>query len=344
MVGCRFNAKNTLVKNYLYFAEKYGAEIRAESTVKMIQQVSDVQQNYEGTRYEVHYQSSTALFGGPTRVVRTRHVVVSAGVIGTLDLLMRCRDVYRTLPEISSRLGENVRTNSESLLGVINRGRGIDYSRGIAITSVFQADGVTHAEPVRYPKGSSFIRVLSSPLIDSGDWIITRILKTLWSILRHPVNFLSEKFGRHWAQRTTILLFMQTENNFMRMRHKQNLFTLFRRRITTERDAQHPIPAKIDIGHSVARQFAKKTSGIPIGSFNEGLFNIPTTAHIMGGCDIGQDPERGVVDLNFELHNYPGIYVVDGSVIPFNPGVNPSLTITALAEYALSRIQPRERL
>ena len=338
MVGCRNNAKNTLVKNYLYFAEKWGAQIRAETHVHDIVPLAENQS--DGARYEIAYHSSTA-FAQSTRRIRARNVVLSAGVLGTLDLLFRCRDITRSLPNLSPRLGDLVRTNSEALLGVLNRDRAANFSEGIAITSIFQADANTNIEPVRYPAGSSLMLFLTAaPLIEAGSNILARIFKTLWAAIRHPLDFINARFIPPTARRTTILLVMQTKDNLMRLRLGRGLFTLFRRGLICLRDAEKPIDAEVDIAHRVAHAFAHKTNGIAMGALNESLLNIPTTAHILGGCPIGRDAEHGVVDLDFQVHNYPGLYVVDGSIMPANPGVNPSLTITALAEYAMSRIAP----
>lgn len=340
MVGCRYNAKNTLVKNYLYFAEQWGAEIRAEANVTDVRPLPPDQP--DGARYEVIYERTTAWLFKPRRSVRTRNVVFAAGTLGTLGLLFRCRDVTHSLPHLSPRLGERVRTNSEALLGVTARDGRVDYSQGIAITSVFQADAVTAIEPVRYPDRSSFMRLLAAPLIEAGEsGIAVRLLKSLGEILRHPFDFLYAKFFARWAKRTTILLVMQTEDNLGRMRLGRNVFTLLRRGLVMEHDPEHPIPAEIPIGHRVTREFAARTNAVPQGAFTESLLRIPVTAHMLGGVPFGRDAEEGVIDLNCEVHNYPGLYVVDGSIMPANPGINPSLTIAALAEYAMSRIPPK---
>jgi cholesterol oxidase len=337
MVGCRNNAKNTLVKNYLFFAEKWGAQIRAESHVHNIVPLAG---QPDGARYEIAYHASTRFFKSAQQV-RARNIVLAAGVLGTLDLLFRCRDVTRTLPNLSPRLGDQVRTNSEALLGVTNRDRRADFSQGIAITSIFQADATTNVEPVRYPAGSSLMLFLTAaPLIEAGSHVLGRLAKTLGTILRHPRDFINARFIPPTARRTIILLVMQTQDNLMRLRLGRHLFTLFRRGLVSQRDASKPVPAEIDIAHRVARAFAHKTNGIPQGALNETLLNLPTTAHILGGCPMGRDAASGVVDLNFQVHNYPGMFVVDGSIMPANPGVNPSLTITALAEYAMSKIFP----
>jgi cholesterol oxidase len=342
MVGCRYNAKNTLVKNYLYFAEKWGAQIHPEAEVTDIRPLPADQP--DGARYQVIYRRSTAWLFKPERRVRARNVVLSAGALGTLKLLFRCRDLTRSLPNLSLHLGEMVRTNSEALLGAINRDGKINYSEGIAISSIFNADEVTRVEPVRYPDGSSLMRFMGAPLISTGDSIPIRLLKSLWEFIRHPVDFLRSYVLPGWAYRTTILLIMQMKNNRMRLRLGRSLLTFFRRGLVSEPDPEHTVPARIDIGHRVARAFAEKTNSIPAGSTGENLLNMPTTAHILGGCPFGRDAEEGMVNLDCQVHNYPGLYVVDGSIVPANPGVNPSLTITALAEYAMSRVPPKDKI
>ncbi len=337
MVGCRYNAKNTLVKNYLYFAEKGGAEVRPEAEVTDIRPLPPGQP--DGARYEVIYRRSTALLFKAARRVRTHGVVLSAGVIGTLRLLFRCRDETHSLPELSPRLGDCVRTNSEALLGVTSRNHDTDYSQGIAITSVIKVDDVTHVEPVRYTEGSSFIRLLSAPLFEGGGGFLRRLLKTLWSGLRDPIGFLDIKFFGRWASRTTILLIMQTEDNMLRLRAGRSIFTLFRRGLVSDGTPAQAIAPPTEVSHGTAHAFARKTNGIPQTAFTESLLNMASTAHILGGCPMGRSVEDGVVDVNCEVFNYPGLYVVDGSIMPANPGINPSLTITALAEYAMSRIE-----
>lgn len=340
MVGCRYNAKNTLVKNYLYLAEKWGAHIKAECEVRDVRPLPAGQP--DNARYEVIYRNSTSWLVKPERTLRARNIVFSAGALGTLRLLFRCRDVTRSLPKISNRLGDLVRTNSEALLGVSARNRDTNYSEGLAITSIFYADPVTTIEPVRYPAGSSLMRFLAGPLVESGGSFISRFLKTAAQIFLRPLDFLITHVLPGWAQRTTILLVMQTEDNRMKLRLGRDTFTLFRRGLVSRPDEEQAIPSKIDIGHQVTREFARRIDGIPAGTINEGLLNIPMTAHILGGVPFGSNDIQGVVDLNCQIHNYPGLSVVDGSIMPANPGVNPSLTITALAEYAMSRVQPKD--
>ncbi|MFH2038278.1 MAG: GMC family oxidoreductase [Chloroflexota bacterium] len=345
MVGCRYNAKNTLVKNYLYFAEKMGVTIQAEAKVRDIRPISvdniDADNSFENkARFEITYTSSTAFLIKPEKRIKTRNVIISAGALGTLELLFRCREITRSLPKISTLLGDRVRTNNENILGVTTRNRDKDLSKGIAIGSVFRADDVTHVEPVRYSDGSSFIRTMTAPMINAGANIPIRILNTLWEIIRHPWDFLYSKFFSRWARFTTILLVMQTEENLTRVRLGKSFFTFGRKGLVIQPEDEKAHTAhKITIANKVTRMLADKMNGIPASAFTDSLFNFPTTAHIMGGVQFGLNDNEGVIGLDFQVHNYPGLYVVDGSVMPANPGINPSLTITALAEYAMSKIE-----
>jgi len=335
MVGCRHDAKNTTVKNYLYFAEKWGAVIRPECEATDIRPLPAGQA--DGARYEVIYRRPTALHRR-TRRVRARNVQVSAGAIGTLKLLLRCRDVTRSLPHLSPRLGEQVRTNNEALLGSVARATDTDFSQGVAITSIFHADEVTQVEPVRYPAGSSLMRFLAAPLIEAGPGKLARLGKLLVTLARHPLDSLRMLALPGWARRTTILLAMQTEDSHMRVRLGRSLTTLFRRGLVSEQDPGDAVPSHLKVAHDVTRAFAGKTNGAPAGSVFESLLNTPLTAHIMGGVPFGRDASEGVIDLDCQAFNYPGLSVADSAIIPANPGVNPSLTCTALAEYAMSRV------
>lgn len=335
MVGCRFGAKNTLVKNYLFFAEKLGVEIIPERTV------TDLRPLPSGG-YEIHTECSTAWFAKDRKTLHARNVVLSAGVLGTLKLLLRCKHETRSLSNLSDRLGHEIRTNSEALVGVTQLdapARKRDYSQGIAISSIFHPDDHTHIEPVRYSAGSDFMRILAAPMADAGSRL-TRPLKMLWAIISHPVSFARLTLNRDWARSTVIFLVMQTLDTKMRFKLGRNLFTLFRKRMTTApEDGSMEIASYIPIGHEVARAFAKKVGGgIPQSAVNEVVLNIPTTAHILGGCGIGPDAARGVIDESHRVFGYDGLYVCDGSTIPANLGVNPSLTITAMTERAMSKV------
>lgn len=340
MVGCRHNAKNTLPKNYLYFAEKNGAEIRAEVEVTNVRPFDNTQgrhSTFNGSRYEITYQDSTKLFKKQEKVY-AKNVIFSAGVMGTMKLLLNLRDVKGSLPKLSRRLGQMVRTNSEALLGSVARKSDIDYSKGVSISSIYNYDEITRIEPVRYPDGSSLMRFLAAPLIDNDVSIPMRLLKFIWWALIHPIDFAKAVFLPGWAHNVTILLVMQHADNRMRFQIGRSGFTLFRRAMTAEKEPGYEIAAQVKGSHELTRDFSARINGIPLGSLGENLLNLPTTAHILGGAPIGKNADEGVVDENFAIHNYEGLYIIDGSIMPANPGVNPSLTITALAEYAMSKI------
>jgi cholesterol oxidase len=343
MVGCRYNAKNTLPKNYLYFAEKNGARVLSEMEVIDVRPWtmdggrSAVDGPSSTVRYEVTYQTSTKLFM-QKQTVHAKNVIFSAGVMGTMKLLLNLRDVKKSLPKLSPRLGTMVRTNSEGLLGSVARKSDINYSQGVSISSIYNYDEMTRVEPVRYPAGSSLMRFLAAPLIDTNVSIPMRVLKFLWWALIHPMDFLRALFLPGWAHNVTILLVMQHADNRMRFRMGRSLFTLFRTGMVAEEVPGYEINAQVKGSHEMTREFARRTNGVALGSLGENLLNLPTTAHILGGAPMGKSPEEGVVDENFAVHNYPGLYIIDGSIMPANPGVNPSLTITALAEYAMSKI------
>lgn len=343
MVGCRHNAKNTLPKNYLYFAEKRGAKVQAEVEVTDVRRLtfdentSNVKRRTSKARYEVTFRDSTKLFK-QTKTVHANNVIFSAGVMGTMKLLLNLRDVKKSLPKLSRRLGTMVRTNSEGLLGSVARKSDINYSEGVAISSIYNHDDMTRIEPVRYPDGSSLMRFLAAPLIDKNFSIPRRLLNFLGWALTHPIDFAKALFLPGWAHNVTILLVMQHADNRMRFKIGKSVFTLFRTGMVAEEEPGYTINAQVEGSHEITREFAKRTNGVALGSIGENLLNLPTTAHILGGAPIGKNADEGLIDENFAVHNYDGLYVIDGSVMPANPGVNPSLTITALAEFAMSKI------
>lgn len=328
MVGCRYNAKNTLMKNYLYFAEKKGVEIFPETHVEKIVPTNE---GYEAVTYR-----STQVFGKTERRYRAKGIVLSAGVLGTVKLLFKCRDYYKTLPDLSPRLGEFVRTNSEALLGVLAKSSKVDYSQGIAITSGVHANDHTHIEVVRYPKKSGLMGLLACLLTGPGTrW--GRPLKLLFNMMVHPLRVLHVYLAPKWAQRAMILLVMQTKDNRMKFRWKG-------KRLSTEFGESPPPPSYIKEGNEIAEAIAQAIDGIPVGSIPETVFGLPTTAHILGGCSIGKDRDHGVIDTNHQVFGYPNMYVADGSTIPANLGVNPSLTITAMSERAMARIPAKSAI
>lgn len=338
MVGCRHNAKNTLDKNYLYFAEKNGAEVRPEANVLGIRPLFGPQPG--AARYEIEYEKVTDWAFKRKYQVQARNVIVSAGVLGTVNLLLKCRDEAKTLPQLSERLGWMVRSNSEALMGVTAREGDVDYSQGVAITSHFWLDEMTSVEPVRYSRGSSLMRNLAVPLVSLKGSGWQRLGRFVVEGMKRPYDFLKARFLPDWARDSTILLIMQTAENRMRLKRGRSLFTLFQQGLVSERDDSLPIPAVIDAGRSVVNRFAEKINGIPQSTMNDVLLETPSTAHILGGCGIGADEAEGVIDSKHEVFNYPGLFVADGSVIPANLGVNPSLTITAMTERAMSLVPP----
>ena len=336
MIGCREGAKNTLDKNYLHLAQGLGMEILPEQEVVGVKPLNP--DRPEGG-YQVRARKSTG-FGGRGRTLTAKGVVFSGGVLGTLKLLLRCRE-KGFLPFLSPRLGEGVRTNSEALLTVTARDPQADYSDQIAITSGVYPDERTHIEVVRYNKGSDVMGGLVTLLTDGGGRL-PRGLRFLGQAAAHPVRFLKSIWIPNWAARTTILLVMQTKENAVRMELKRRWWRMGGKALGTALvPGTRPAPAYIPVANEVARRMAQKLDGVAMSAWTEALFNISSTAHILGGAAMGAGPEEGVADFQGRVHGYPGLYVADGSVVPVNLGVNPSLTITALAEYIMSLIPER---
>lgn len=326
MVGCRYGAKNTLDQNYLYFAEQFGAEVIPETRVTRIVPTP--------AGYELETRSSTALFGRKGRTFSARRVVVAAGVLGTVELLLRNRDQYRTLPHLSDRLGDLVRTNGESLLGATSFERHRDLSRGIAIGAAFHPSSLVKIENVRYPSGSGAMRLLGVPLTPDGSALM-RPLKMLWRILLRLPSILRLWAIADWARSTVILLVMQQVDQHLRLR----LGGAIRKRLEGA-PTDRRVPSYIPIAQHAAEILAQEIDGEPQNVVSEVLLRTPATAHILGGCCIGDSRETGVIDANHEVFGHPGLYVCDGSVIPGNLAVNPSLTITAIAERFATQFEP----
>jgi cholesterol oxidase len=332
MVGCPHGAKNTLVKNYLYFAERRGAAVTPERTVIDVRPLG---KGDGSDGYEVESVRSGAWLRKERQVHRARGVVVAAGPLGTNTLLQRCR-LQGSLPRISGRLGELVRTNSEAILTVtVPEDYPEDLAKRVAITSSIYPDPHTHIETVSYGEDGDSMRALYTLLVGDGTRV-TRPLKLLGQVLRHPRRLAKVLFAKHWSRRTIIILVMQTLDNAMALRPRRGPFgSLWLR---SEQDPERPNPKFIPVANEAAEWFAKRTGGIAQSSIIEALFNIPTTAHILGGAVIAPDPARGVVDGRQRVFGYENLLVCDGAAVPANVGVNPSLTITALAEHAMSHI------
>jgi cholesterol oxidase len=332
MVGCPHGAKNTLVKNYLYLAERRGTRVMAERTVLDIRPLG-AGTGEEG--YEIESVRSGAWLRKDRQVLRARGVVVSAGPLGTNKLLQRCR-LKGSLGRVSPRLGELVRTNSESILTVtVPEDYPDDLIKRVAITSSIYPDQNTHIETVTYGDEGNSMHRFYTLLVGDGTRV-TRPLKLLGQIALHPKRLLQVLFPKHWSRRTIILLVMQTLDNAIALRPRKGPFGTLR--LTTEQDPERPNPTFIPIANEAAEWFAKRTGGIAQSSVTEALFNIPTTAHILGGAVIAADAAHGVVDGRQRVFGYENLLVCDGSAIPANVGVNPSLTITALAEHAMSHV------
>ncbi|MPZ82327.1 MAG: FAD-dependent oxidoreductase [Actinophytocola sp.] len=323
MTGCRVGAKNTLVKNYLYLAEQAGAKVLPLTTVTAVRPRSaggfDVDLRRTGRRVRATVSAS--------------RVVLAAGTWGTQRLLHSMRDTG-VLPSLSPRLGELTRTNSESIIGAarptVDPSR--DFSRGVAITSSIHPDEITHIEPVRYGRGSNAMGLLQTVATD-GAASAPRWLQALRFLARHPVKSAQLLRVHRWSERTVILLVMQSLDNSITTYTKRGLFG--RRRYTSRQGHGEPNPAFIQAGYDANQSAARHIDGMAGGTWGE-VFNIPLTAHFIGGCPIGSSAAEGVIDPYHRVHGYPGLSVVDGSAISANLGVNPSLTITAQAERAFS--------
>ncbi|HTF53306.1 MAG TPA: GMC family oxidoreductase [Pseudonocardia sp.] len=335
MVGCRHNAKNTLMKNYLWFAERRGAAIMPERTVV------DVRPLGEGDGsdgYAVTSVRSGRWARKDRQTMTARGVVFSAGALGTNRLLQRCK-FSGALPKVSDRLGTLVRTNSESILAVTANDDTHDFARSIAITSSIYPAPDTHIEPVTYGRNGDTQSLILSLATVAGSRG-TRPFFFLLNVLRHPRNFLRSMRVRKWSGRTVILLVMQTVENSIMLRVKFRLPGGFPV-LTTKQDPDNPIPDSVPAAYEAGAWLAERIGGIVQAATPEAVLSIPSTAHLLGGAVIGETPETGVINARQEVFGYQSLLVCDGSAIPANVGVNPSLTITAMTERAMAFIEPK---
>jgi len=318
MTGCRHGAKNTLVKNYLYLAENAGAEVRELTTV------TDIIDGKDGFTIKTRGTS-----GGNRKQLTAKQVVVAAGALGTAKLLQKVK-AKGNLQGLSPMLGQLSRTNSESLLGVVSRDDKVDYSTGSAITSSYFPDENTHIESVRYGKGSNLMALMESIMSSGKKGQAPNVGLLIWNTLKN-IHRLPKFYNlRHWSERTLILLVMQSADNSLSTFLKRGLFG---KKLTSRQGLGKPNPAWIEAGHAAARDLAKDMNGTPGAVFTE-PFGMPMTAHFLGGCVIADSPENGVVDPYLRAFGVPGLHIFDGSTLSANPGVNPSLSITAQAEWA----------
>jgi len=333
MIGCCYGAKNTLVKNYLWFAERLGVEVMPE---RMVSEVRPLGAEDGSDGYAVTSRRPGAwLSRRKPRTLTARGVVLAAGALGTNKLLADCRH-RGSLPRISDRLGHIVRTNSESIQAVTAPDDSRDFAESVAITSSIYPDPDTHVEVVTYGHGGDLMSRLFTAATGPGTRV-TRPLKWIAAMLRHPLRSLRLLWPFGWSRRTVILLVMQTTDAAMRLVAKRRLLGRGVR-LQTEQDPERPNPTYLPAAARVAEWFARRTGGVAQSGITESALNIPTTAHILGGAAIGADAGQGVVDAANRVYGYENLLVCDGSAVPANPGVNPSLTITALAEHAMARV------
>lgn len=329
MTGCRYNSKNTLDKNYLYLAQQLGAKIIAE---KEVFDVEIIHKNDPSKGYKISYKASIGR--KKKESVTSKGVIFSGGVMGTIPLLLKLKST--SLPNLSNFVGKDIRTNNESLLSVTSTNEeDKDYSKGISIGSILYIDKNSHLEPVRYAKGSSFFKLMTIPTV-KGKYGVFIILGVLVILITKPFYILKTFFTKKYAEKTTVLLFMQTLDSTLQIRRGR--FTQMK---TIAKKGEKPtpfIPEAITFGKKVG----EKINGIPYSNFTDVLLGTTTTAHILGGSVMGKDINSGVIDKNCNVFGYKNMMVCDGSMISANPGVNPSLSITAISEYAMSKISDKE--
>ena len=329
MVGCRHNAKNSLDKNYLYLAEKRGAEVIPETRVVDILPIDG--------GYEILAEESTKAVNKAQRRFRAKRVVVAASVLGTINLLMRCKE-RGSLPKLSDQLGNYVRTNAEAFGAVTTPKGEVTHAKGIAINSGVNLPDGTHIEAVRWGPTNDFLG-MQTTLYAKGDGPFPRWMNWIMNGVRHPIRLLKASMWKGWAETTTLFMAMKPSDSYLRLRMQWGPFG--RRLDSTISDGK--MPEVYMPGFDVAlRKLAKKLNGTITSGFVETVFGISTTAHILGGATMGQSPEDGVCDSKGRVFGYEGMYVCDGSLVPANLTVNPSLTITALTEYVMSNIPPKE--
>jgi cholesterol oxidase len=325
MLGCRFNAKNTLDKNYLYLAQQLGCEIKAETEVYDVIPLST--DGSEG--YTVRFKDSLSYF--PKKgAVKTRGVVFAGGVLGTMDLLLKLKE--SSLPRLSDALGKGVRTNSESLIGVTTFDKKTSFSEGIAIGSIVNIDENRHVEPVKYSEGAGFWRLLMAPMVAQSSTMIGRFFNMVKDFLLNPIKNLKVFLIDDWSKRTHILLYMESIDSTLQMKRSA---LGYKKTLLEQGNAPTAFnPIAQDIAHKVE----KIINGKAMVMSSETLFGIPSTAHILGGACMGENAQNGVIDKNNRVFNYQNMLLCDGSMISANIGVNPSLSITAIAERAMSLI------
>ncbi len=325
MTGCRNNSKNTLDKNYLYLAQKNGTEILAENEVYDVKPCKT--ENGENG-YEVSIKSSTKFFK-KRRIIKSKAVIFSGGVLGTVKLLLKLKN--KSLPLLSNKLGHDIRTNNETLVSVSSLEKDKNYSKGVAIGSILDTDENSHLEIVRYAEGSNAWKLLHLPYV-TGKNVFIRLAKVCLACFQSPIKYFKIYFVNSWAKKTVVLLFMQTLDSTLRF--KRNIFGGMGSSIST---GKKPTPF-IKESVKLVEEYSRAVNGVSTSFALETLAGIPSTAHVLGGAVMGADASKGVIDKNNQVFGYESLYVIDGAMISANPGVNPSLSITAIAEHAMAQI------
>ena len=337
MIGCRHGAKNTLDKNYLYLAERRGARVEADTEVTWVRPLGG-----GGYVVEARTGTSTLAFRNEARSFTTRGVIFAGGVLGTVQLMLRLKQSPDGLPMLSDHLGDTVRTNSEVLMGIVSRRSDRDLSKGIAIGSILHTGDDSHVEPVRYPAGSGFFRMLTIPHV-VGSSMPERLASSVTTFFRNPLGFLRAATVPDWAKQTMILLYMKAADGQLRLKLGRGLRRggpLFAG-LTSELSEGEAPKAFLPEADELAERYAEHLDAVPQSMFTETLMGTPTTAHILGGARMGEGRAQGVIDHKHRVFGYDDMYVIDGAAVSANPGVNPSLTICALAERAMSFIPQR---
>jgi cholesterol oxidase len=329
MTGCPTGAKNSLDRNYLYLAEKRGVRVLPERRADRIEPLP-------GGGYRVTLVD--ALDGRHLEGLTAKNVVLSAGVVGTLELLYRNRDLYGTLPNVSSTLGQVVRTNSEAITAVLHP-KGQDMTDGTGISTDFHPDENTHATQNRFDRGYRFMRFYMGPIVDDPlPW--RRALKALLATVGSPRLMLANLSAREWEKRVTVFTTMQDRDNHIRLQYRRRKWWPFGApRLVSEQSHGHEAPSYLPIANRLTREYAAVSGGRPMNLMTESIGGVSSTAHILCGCPMGRSARDGVIDTRHEVHGHPGLFVVDGASIPGNIGVNPSLTITAMGE-RFAALQP----
>ena len=333
LTGCPHGSKNTLDKNYLYLAQRLGA------VVLPFRKVTNILSPETGG-YLLHVKHPVKKFR-QYPAVKAKKVIVAAGVVGTLELLFRCRDVTKSLPMISDQLGKVVRTNSEAIVGALASDEKLDLMHGTAISSHFYPDEHTHITQNRFPNGYNFMRFFTGPLVGHPNPVI-RTLKTLGAIAGHPTELYKNWTAKNWNKRVIFLTVMQHLDNQISFVYGRKASFLFRRGLKSRIVKGKEAPTFLPVANDAAQKLADACDGQPLNFLTESIANTASTAHILGGCHMGSFSENGVIDTSHEVFGYPGFYVIDGSAVSANIGANPTLTITALAERTMSLVPTAE--